>query len=155
MTVAGVAGKKPVNCSRKVVLVPDTSLEEVQNNDYDIVVMPGGLEGSNTFAASQVVGQILKRHEGNGKKIAAICAAPMALKSHGIGVGKKVTCYPGIDKELGDGYKICDEKVVVDGNLITSRGPATAFDFGLAIVGNMVNKEKASEVAKAMLVPGY
>lgn len=150
-----MANSQPVKCSRQVVLVPDTSLEQAQKGDYDIVVLPGGLEGSQTFAGSQQVGELLKKQESAGKKIAAICAAPMALKSHGIGVGKKVTCYPGIEKELGDNYKICNEKVVVDGNIITSRGPATAFDFGLAIVADMVDSKKAAEVAKAMLVPGY
>lgn len=106
------------------------------------------------MAESPLVGEILKKQESEGRLIAAICAAPIALQSHGIACGKKITSYPSFKKQLCDGgysYDDCS-KVVQDGNLITSRGPATAFDFGLKIVSVLTGEEKTKEVANAMLI---
>lgn len=121
---------------------------------FDVVVLPGGLGGSKAMADSPLVGEILKRQEKEGRLIAAICAAPIALQSHGIASGKKITSYPSFKNQLCDaGYCYDDEsKVVQDGNLITSRGPATAFDFGLKIASVLTGEDKAKEVAKAMLI---
>lgn len=80
-------------------------------------------------------------------------SAPTALKAHGVGSGKNVTSYPSVkDKVEGCGYTYKEDNVVVDGNIITSRGPGTAFDFALTIVDKLVGKEKAAEVAKGMLL---
>lgn len=74
--VAGLAGKEVVKCSRMVSILPDTSLEEAQKNNslYDVVILPGGLKGAELLSESQLVGQILKQHEKEGKIVAAICA---------------------------------------------------------------------------------
>lgn len=105
------------------------------------------------MAESPLVGQILKKQESEGRWIAAICAAPIALKSHGIAKGKKITSYPSFKNELCEGFCYDDQsKVVQDGHLITSRGPATAFDFGLKIAECLTGEDKAKEVAKAMLI---
>lgn len=73
--VAGLAGTEVVKCSRLVSILPDTSLEEAQENSpYDVVILPGGLKGSELLSESQLVGQILKQHEKEGKIVAAICA---------------------------------------------------------------------------------
>lgn len=83
-----------------------------------------------------------------------LIAAPTALKAHGIGLGKQITSYPSVESKLteGDAYIYKHDDVVVDGNIITSRGPGTSFKFALTIVEKLVGKEKASEVAKGMLV---
>ncbi|XP_073979092.1 protein dj-1beta-like isoform X1 [Rhodnius prolixus] len=153
VTLAGLEGNRPTKCSRDVVVVPDKSMEEaIKGGPYDAIVLPGGMGGSKSFAASSTLGKILKEQEECGKIVAAICAAPTALKAHGIGLGKCVTCYPGLEKELLDCYKFSEDKVVVDGNIITSRGPGTAFDFGLALVEKLVGKDKSSSVKKELLL---
>ncbi|XP_058974011.1 protein dj-1beta isoform X2 [Musca domestica] len=153
VTVAGLAGSEPVKCSRDVVIVPDTSLESVKATKFDVVILPGGLGGSKALAASAMVGEILKQQEKENRIVAAICAAPTALAAFDIGKGKSLTSYPSFKSQLESHYKyIDDQKVIQDGNLITSRGPGTAFDFGLKIAEVLAGPEKAAEVAKGMLL---
>ena len=123
VTIAGLEGSGPITCSRKVVIVPDKSLDEVKSAQFDIVILPGGLGGAEAFAASAVVGDLLKKQESSGGWIGAICAAPIALKSHGIGLKKRITSWPGKEVELADSYSYQQDRVVVDGKLITSRSP--------------------------------
>lgn len=101
-----------------------------------------------------MVGEVLKKQEASDKYCAAICAAPTAFKKHGIGSGKAITCYPGMaEKFKGTDYKYQDDKkVVVDGKLVTSRGPGTTFAFGLKLVELLVDKKTSDEIQKAMLV---
>lgn len=119
-----------------------------------MLVLPGGLGGAKALANSKEVGELLKQQESNGGYIAAICAAPTALRAHQIGFGKSLTSYPSVKECLVEGGKYIykEDRVVVDGKLITSRGPGTAFDFALNIVEQLQGKEKAAEVAKAMLL---
>ncbi|KAK9507031.1 hypothetical protein O3M35_008862 [Rhynocoris fuscipes] len=153
VTLAGLDSNNPTKCSRDVVVVPDKSVDEaMKSGPYDAIVLPGGLAGSKAFSASTSLGKILQEQEKSGKIVAAICAAPTAFKSHGIGLGKSLTCYPGLEKELLSSYKFSENKVVVDGNLITSRGPGTAFDFALTLVEELVGKEKSSSVRKGLLL---
>ncbi|XP_077533327.1 Parkinson disease protein 7 homolog [Haemaphysalis longicornis] len=155
VTIAGLAGCCPVKCSRNVVLVPDKSLDEAASySPYDVIVLPGGLQGAESLAASQAVGKLLKEQEKSGRLVAAICAAPIALKSHGIGHGKALTSHPSKKDDLskGDYYKYLDDRVVVDGQLITSRGPGTTFEFALAIVEKLESKAAADKLVAPMLV---
>ncbi|KAJ2943267.1 hypothetical protein O0L34_g12072 [Tuta absoluta] len=159
VTIAGLDGKEPVLCSRQVTIVPDKSLAEAlaAKPEYDAVILPGGLEGSDRLCKSSVVGTLLKQHETSGKIVAAICAAPTAFAAHGVGKGKKVTSYPSTkDKLPADAYTYVEgERVVVDGNFVTSRGPGTAYWFGLALIEKLTGKEKADQVEKGMLITGF
>uniref|UniRef100_A0A2A4IYT8 DJ-1/PfpI domain-containing protein n=2 Tax=Heliothis virescens TaxID=7102 RepID=A0A2A4IYT8_HELVI len=159
VTLAGLDGKEPVLCSRQVTLVPDIALEEAyaHNPLYDAVILPGGLEGSDRLAKSPMVGNILKDHEINNKIIAAICAAPTCFAAHGVCQNKKITSYPTTkDKIPADSYTYVEgSRVVVDGNTVTSRGPGTAFWFGLALIEMLAGKEKAEQVEKGMIISGY
>jgi len=154
VTVAGLEGVQPVVCSRNVTLVPDTAFSGVKGNAFDAIILPGGLKGSEAFANSADIGQILKTQEAKGGLIAAICAAPTALKAHKIGLGKSLTSYPSTKDKMVEGneYKYKEDRVVVDGTLITSRGPGTAIEFGLAIAEYLAGKEKSAEVAKGLLI---
>lgn len=115
--------------------------------------MPGGLGGTDAFIASSLVGDVLKAQESSGRLVAAICAAPLALKAHKIGLGKSITSYPSVKDKLTDDFKYVDDQIVVqDGQLITSRGPGTAYQFGLKIAEVLVGDEKAKQVASGMLV---
>lgn len=85
--------------------------------------------------------------------MAAICAAPIALKAHGVGIGKKVTSHPSVrDRFTPDLYTYSDDRVVLHGQLITSRGPGTAFEFALKLVEVLVNAETAEKISAPMLV---
>lgn len=118
-----------------------------------MVILPGGLGGTEAFIKSSLVGDILKSQESNDRLIAAICAAPLALMAHKICLGKSLTSYPSTKDKLASDYKYVDDQIVVqDGKLITSRGPGTTFTFGLKIAEALVGVDKAKEVAKGLLV---
>ncbi|XP_075988911.1 protein dj-1beta-like [Anticarsia gemmatalis] len=159
VTMAGLDGDAPVLCSRQITLVPDKSLSDAlaASPQYDAVILPGGLEGSDRLSKSEVVGTLLKEHEKSGKIVAAICAAPTAFVAHGVAINKKVTSYPTTkDKIPADKYTYVEgERVVVDGNIVTSRGPGTAYWFGLTLIELLAGKEKSDQVEKGMIISGY
>ncbi|XP_063984997.1 protein dj-1beta [Diachasmimorpha longicaudata] len=156
VTIASITGRECVKCSKNTKICADAQLGDVlPGNTYDVVVLPGGLAGSEALSQSKAVGDLLKAQEQAGRIIAAICAAPTALKAHGIGLGKKITSYPGKKGELAGDYNYLEDTVVVDGNLITSRGPATTFAFALTIVSELLGKEAALPIAQAMLYTDF
>ncbi|GAB1602134.1 protein/nucleic acid deglycase DJ-1-like [Argonauta hians] len=154
VTVGGLSGASPVKCSRDVVIVPDKSIQQaVTDAKYDAVVIPGGLKGSENIGSCDAVKTLLQEQEKNNGLIAAICAGPTALMSHKICSGKKVTSYPAFKEKLvKGGYQYSEDRVVVDGKLITSQGPGTSFDFALAIVKALTDEKKAESVAEPMLL---
>lgn len=153
VTVAGLAGTSSVLCSRNVKLVPDMSLEDAAKQQYDAVICPGGAKGAQNLAESSSVGAILQQQEQRGAVVAAICAAPIALKQHSVGAGKKVTSHPSVGQVMKDGgYNYSEDRVVVDGKLVTSRGPGTAFEFALALVEMLQGKEKRDSIIPPMLL---
>lgn len=107
VTVAGLdkAAGESVFCSRKVRIVPDCKLAEVAGKKFDAVILPGGAGGAKALAASAAVGDVLRSQYESGGVVAAICAAPIALKAHGIAKGKKLTSYPAFKKEVVDDYE--------------------------------------------------
>jgi len=105
VTVAGLNDAEAVKCSRDVQILPDTSLAKVSSDKFDVVVLPGGLGGSNAMGESSLVGDILKNQESSGGLIAAICAAPTVLAKHGIASGKSLTSYPSMKPHLVDKYR--------------------------------------------------
>ncbi|KAJ8320669.1 hypothetical protein KUTeg_002256, partial [Tegillarca granosa] len=132
VTLAGLTGKDAVTCSRNVKLIPDTSLDEaLKSGPYDVVVCPGGAGGAKNLSKSDKVKQVLLEQEAAERLIAAVCAAPTALLSHGVAKEKNVTSHPSVK-----------DNMVNDGNLITSRGPGTCFEFALQIVEELAGKEK-------------
>ena len=155
VVVAGLDGASTVTCSRNVKISPDCSLAEAGGQgQYDCVVLPGGGGGAAALGASKEVGELLAEQEAAGRIVAAICAAPTALLEHKIGLGRNITSYPApaFKEKLARSYNYMEDKVVVDGNLVTSRGPGTSFDFGLELIKLMVGADKMKEVADAMLV---
>ncbi|XP_026483338.2 protein dj-1beta-like [Vanessa tameamea] len=158
VTLAGLDGETPVLCSRQVTLLPDKSLANAlaESSQYDAVILPGGLEGSERLSKSDVVGTLLKEHEKSGKIVAAICAAPTAFVAHGVAKGKRITSYPTTKDNITSDYTYVEgERVVVDGNIVTSRGPGTAYWFGLKLIEMLTGKEKADQVEKGMIISGY
>eukprot|EP00124_Ichthyophonus_hoferi_P002451 Ihof_evm1s168 gene=Ihof_evmTU1s168 len=121
VTLAGLMGPEPVTCSRGVVLVPDVSLDAAtERGPYDLVVLPGGMGGALANAESKKVGDILREQEENNRYIGAICAGPLALGTHKIVAGRRITSHPSVkDQLVAYGFYYSEERVTVDGNCIT------------------------------------
>ncbi len=128
----------------------DVLLKEVVKDDFDAVVLPGGLPGSEYLAKSEMLKGILKRHDDNKKLLGAICAAPWALGEAGV-LKSSYTCYPSFEKVIMKNGYISKDDIVIDENIITSRGPATAMKFALAIVKALCGDEKYHEVKSGLL----
>lgn len=142
--LAGLDGTQAVVCSRGLQLVPDQALAEVRDA-FAVVVLPGGAAGADRLAGAVNVGALLKVQLASGRLIAAICAAPIALQRHGVAQGRRVTSHPSVRASLETDYRWCPERVCEDGNLLTSQGPGTSFEFALAIVSRLCGPEKAAE----------
>ena len=127
----GVTGAQ-VTSSHGITVVADRPLQD-QMDDYDMVVLPGGLPGATNLGDDARVIELVRRFDGAGKFVAAICAAPMVLKRAGVSTGRRLTSYPSHEALFEDAdYR--QDLVVLDGNLITSRGPATTLAFAYALV---------------------
>ncbi|WP_297992895.1 DJ-1 family glyoxalase III [uncultured Clostridium sp.] len=137
-----------VTTSHSVTVKADKVLsDEIYN--YDIVVLPGGMPGSVNLRDDENVNEIVKKFYDEDKIVAAICAGPITFGKLGIVNGKNATCYPGFDDQLvGCNYK--EELVVVDGNIITGRGPAAAIQFAFEIL-NQAAPDKVNQIKSAML----
>lgn len=156
VVIAGLDSAEVVECSRQVKIVPDVSLDEaLKQGPYDVVILPGGGGGAKRLSESPKVKQLLQTQESSGQYIAAVCAAPTALHSHGIGKGKKITSHPGVRSVLEESgnYHYTEARVSVDGTVITSRGPGTCFEFALAIVTALLGEATAAEIAQPMILP--
>ncbi len=141
----------PVASARKVRIVPDTVIDMVRAEDFDMVVLPGGQPGSDNLNEDPRVHELIKSFSRKGKLTGAICAAPYVLANAGVLKGKHATSYPSYKDRLG-GAVYEERAVVVDGTVLTSRGAGTALSFGLAIVEKLVDKEKALKIKDAMLI---
>jgi 4-methyl-5(b-hydroxyethyl)-thiazole monophosphate biosynthesis len=149
VTVASV-NRLQVTASRGVKLVADCLIEECQGEVYDLIVLPGGMPGSEHLRDSEVLRELLYRQENGGRLFGAICAAPaVILNTHGLLNRRKATCHPAFRDQLG-AETAAQERVVVDGNCVTSQGPGTALEFALKLVELLFGKEKAREVAAPM-----
>jgi 4-methyl-5(b-hydroxyethyl)-thiazole monophosphate biosynthesis len=136
---ASLNGTK-VTGSHGIALVADATLDDVEEQMFDAVVLPGGMPGARHLRESHAVLNLLRDAAHKGKFVAAICAAPTALDVAGVLKGRRATSYPGHELTSAD---YVEEPVVVDGNIITSRGPGTAFDFSLKLVEKLVGPEVA------------
>ncbi len=136
-----------VVASRGMKLIPDKLLNEVLEDDFDMIVLPGGLPGADHLNNDPRIQAIVKKMAANNKYTAAICAAPRVLATAGLLEGKHVTSFPGALDQFPINNMIYEESsVVIDGNIITSRGPGTAMDFTLTLIELLVGKKKRDEV---------
>ncbi|GAA0140761.1 hypothetical protein LIER_35281 [Lithospermum erythrorhizon] len=151
VVVASVQDKLEILASRKVTLVADMVLSEAVKFSYDLVVLPGGLGGAQAFSKSEKLVDLLKHHGQSNKSYAAICASPaLVLEPHGLLKGKKATAFPALCDKLSDASE-AENRVVVDGNLATSKGPGTTMEFALAITEKFFGRTKGLELAKVMV----
>ena len=149
-----VAGLTPdlVEGAHGMKFVPDKSIEEVAVKDFDAVVCPGGAPGYKYLRKNLRVIAMIKEAFDSNKLVAAVCASPAVLSDAGVLKGKACTIYPGMEGELEKGGgKPRKDIVVVDGNVITSRGPATALPFALKLAEKLAGKEVAENIKKKTL----
>jgi 4-methyl-5(b-hydroxyethyl)-thiazole monophosphate biosynthesis len=142
--------------SRGIQVNADTFLGKLlpKAADWDAVVAPGGLKGAENLAACKTTGAFLKDMAAAGKLACAICAAPALVFSPlGLLAGKKYTCYPGMEERVKDKTAIWSEdRVVTDGNIITSRGAGTAGEFATAIINKLLGEETGKKIAASVLL---
>lgn len=138
---------KPVTCARGTVIIADTTLNEVINDSFDLMVLPGGLPGADNLNADPRIHQLITRLSNEGKLIGAICAAPKVLVENGVLNGKKATAYPGALNALDlSNVELNDKAIQIDGRVITSMGPGTAMDFALTLIELLIDKEARDKV---------
>ncbi len=150
VVVAAVGKELTVQGANEIIVKADLNIKDVDINTLDMIVLPGGLGGTDILAADETVQNALKFMNDKNKLIGAICAAPFALNKAGV-LSKKYTCYPSIEEQIRlDGYT--DKSAVIeDGNIMTSRGPSTAICFGLEIVKKLVGDEMYEQLKAGLL----
>ncbi|MBI4970504.1 MAG: DJ-1/PfpI family protein [Candidatus Omnitrophica bacterium] len=151
VTTAGVSGKM-IAGAHGICVEADIELSKYKDMP-DAIVLPGGMPGSQNLADSPLVADIVKKVHAQKKIVGAICAAPgLVLGKHGILEGKRGTCYPGFEQYFPSSAKFSSDRVVVDGNVITSRGPGSALEFVLELVSQLADKKKSADLREGMLV---
>lgn len=147
-------GKDEVTGAHQLVVKTDTTLDQLDINEFDAIVLPGG-GGSWVLRDTPEVLEALRQMNHDGKLIAAICAAPIALAKAGVITGKNVSAYPDplVFEDLAKSQSlITGDALTIDGNILTAKGPAIALDFGYAIGSYLgKKKEEIAELKKAMI----
>jgi len=154
VTVASVEATLQVTASRSTKLVADTSIVDCAGTVYDCIAIPGGMPGAEHLRDCEILTALLHAQRKAGRLYGAICAAPVVvLQHHGLLAGRAATCHPTFVSHLENPVRV-EQRVVVDGDCITSRGPGTAIEFALALIEALYGAEKAREIGKQMLVAG-
>jgi protein deglycase len=136
-----------VTGSHGVTVEADLTLEEAQAADYDMIVLPGGMPGADHLKKDARVIALLREFAAAGRYTAAICAAPGVLAHAGLLEGREATSFPGfLRADSAPGIRLSESPVVIDGKVVTSRGPGTAIDFSLALIGLLKGDEVAAAV---------
>lgn len=150
VTMAGL-GERMISGAHAITVQTDTTLDAVADNLFNAIILPGGMEGTENLLASETTKTMLQLHAKAGKIVSAICAAPWVLAEADLLGQKKATIYPSLEDKIGG--VAAPQTVVQDGNVITSKGPATAMEFALALVRELAGEEKRLEVAQGLLFP--
>ncbi len=151
VAVGTKAGDLTVKGSHGIPVTADIHESEINTDNIDGVILPGGLPGAHNLFASEAVQLTLEAANNKGALISAICAAPYILGKRGYLKGKRAVCYPGFENDL-EGAEVTDAPAVVDGNVITAKAMGAAIPFGLAIVSYFCGKEQADAIASAIYV---
>lgn len=148
VTIAGLKDGL-ITGARGIKIQPDAPLDSIREL-YDIIILPGGSPGYVNLGNDRRVIELVKNYSDGGKIVAAICAAPTVLAKAGILAGRKATVFRGMESELKNA-KYVDRPVVEDGNIMTSQGPGTAMEFGLALLKRLTDERQAGEVKEKLM----
>ena len=149
VTVSTVEGSQVVETAHRVRIEADKMFVDCDFSDADLLMLPGGMPGASNLNAHEGVRQALLKQNAAGKRVAAICAAPLVLGGLGILRGKRATCYPGFEHTL-EGATYTGDLCTVDGNVTTGEGPAAAFPFAYSLLSQFVNEETSQQIATGM-----
>ncbi|HNT78930.1 MAG TPA: DJ-1/PfpI family protein [Anaerolineae bacterium] len=148
--VVSVEAARTVTCSRGVRIEADALIADCAGALYDLIAVPGGMPGAEHLRDNAALTDLLKQQRDAGRLYAAICAAPVVvLQTHGLLAGRRATCFPGFAAQLHNAVA-ANERVVVDGNCVTSRGAGSAIEFALALITLLYDAEKSAEVGARM-----
>lgn len=150
VVVLGVDGPQPTG-SHAIAVRADALLADRAQDAFDVVVLPGGMPGAARLRDAAHVQRFVVEQRARGASLAAICAAPIALGAAGVLKGKRATCFPGFEAQLG-GATPSTDAVVVDGDVTTSRGVGTALAFALSLVAQLRGDDVAKTLGQRMLV---
>lgn len=151
-----VAGLQPgpILASRGTRHLADVLLAEVADQNFDIIVLPGGADGAKNLEADPALCEVLRRQHAKDGMIGAICAAPNVLRNLNVlGAEDRFTLHPATLSSGTGGVYLENERIVRAGNIITSVGPGSAFEFALALVEDLCGSEKRAAVASPMFLP--
>ncbi len=143
-------GDEKVTGANGITIIANNKLEYIDADEFDMVVLAGGHDNAVSLKESPKVQEILKNFDAKRKKIAAICASPIALNEAGV-IKNRYTCYPSYENDIGVDKFTDAQNVVVDENVITSRGPGTAICFGLELVRELVGEDTYKELKEGLL----
>jgi len=152
VVVAGLGGREIIG-GHGMEFTADAALDDIDTDDFDCIVVPGGGGGSKAIAADHTAVKMIQRQAGKGRLVAAICAAPALVLGEACGIldGRRFTCYPGMEKHVADG-RFEAARVVDDGNIITARAAGCAGEFAVTIIRALAGGSKADEVAASVLL---
>lgn len=139
-----------VMSAHQVGIKADMMFTDSDFSDATMLLLPGGLPGATNLRDHAGLSELLCRHAAEGKKIGAICAAPLVLGTLGLLRGRRATCYPGFEKYL-DGADYTAELFTIDGNIITGEGPAATFPYAYAIAGMFVPDSTVDSLREGMM----
>ena len=145
-----ITGKQEVTGAHGIPVKADLLFHNLEFEEVKMIILPGGMPGTTNLLDYEPLTDRLKQFAREGRPLGAICAAPMVFASCGILNGKKATIYKGMEEHLHDAV-YTDGNVVVDNNIITSKGPGTAMDFALALISFLAGEAKAEEVQNGLL----
>ena len=134
-----------------VPVLADKMFAEINPEDAEMILLPGGLPGATNLDAHEGLSQLILDFAEADKPLAAICAAPLVLGNRGLLQGKKATCYPGFETYL-QGAEYTAALVEKDGNIITGKGPGAAMEFAFAIVEKYCGMDKVNELKQGMMI---
>lgn len=147
--MVSITGTELVTSAHGVVIKTDVLFENADLTDADLLILPGGMPGASNLNSHEGVRKALIEQVNKGRKVGAICAAPMVLGSIGVLKGKRATCYPGFEKYL-DGAQYTGELVTVDGNIITGEGPTAVLPYAYRLLSILVGEVKTREIEDGM-----
>lgn len=150
VTMVSIMGGLEVTGAHGIRIGCDRLIGEIDFDAADVLFLPGGLPGTTYLSECALLTNNVVRFFEEGKRIAAICAAPSIFGTLGLLQGKRATCYPGFEDKL-KGAVVTGEPVVTDGNVTTAKGMGAAFDLGLELVSLLVDEETAEKLGKAIM----
>jgi len=151
VTTAALGDSLQVKGAHGITVHADSKWSDTGGATYDAIVLPGG-PAYQTLMNHEGVITALRRHNDAGKVTSAICASPAVLAHSGVIKGKRVSCYPSVEEDVAKVAKLTQRAVVIDGNIVTSRGPSTAVAFAIALVGEILDTEKSRKIAADLLL---